>query len=199
MIRTLRAAAGADLVETSMVLARAFHDDPIMNWMVPDNEDRQRRLPRFFRATIRYACARVEAELLTEDDRVLGAALWAPPNKWKATTLGGLRSLPAYVWALGPRSKAGAQIVEAMQKHHPPEPHWYLALIGTEPFAQGSGVGSELINTQLARCDQAGEPVYLEASKEANVPYYQKFGFKVISEIKLPDGPSEWGMWRAAR
>jgi hypothetical protein len=32
-----------------------------------------------------------------------------------------------------------------------------------------------------------------------NIPIYQSFGFEVTGEIRLPDGPTLWPMWRKAR
>jgi hypothetical protein len=32
-----------------------------------------------------------------------------------------------------------------------------------------------------------------------NIPIYASFGFEVTGEIKLPDGPTLWPMWRQAR
>ena len=41
-----------------------------------------------------------------------------------------------------------------------------------------------------------GIPAYLESSKERNVDYYSRFGFKVTGELDLPRGPRVWAMWR---
>jgi hypothetical protein len=51
---------------------------------------------------------------------------------------------------------------------------------------------------QLAVADSKGMPAYLESSKENNIPIYQSFGFKVTGEIKLPEGPTLYPMWRPA-
>ena len=45
----------------------------------------------------------------------------------------------------------------------------------------------------------AGMSCYLESSKERNVPFYERFGFKVIDEIRLLRGPKMWAMWRDPR
>jgi GNAT superfamily N-acetyltransferase len=68
--------------------------------------------------------------------------------------------------------------------------------LGTDPAAQGQGVGAALLAPILARCDAEGIPAYLESSKDRNVPYYQRFGFEVTGEIQLRGGPKVWPMWR---
>ena len=83
-----------------------------------------------------------------------------------------------------------------MEKAHPEEPHWYLAVLGTAPEHQGKGVGSALISPILQKCDAEGVPAYLESSKESNIPFYQRHGFEVTGEIKVKNGPTLWPMWR---
>ena len=51
----------------------------------------------------------------------------------------------------------------------------------------------------LDRCDGERAPAYLEASEEALVPYYQRFGFEQIGEIDIPGGPTMIPMWRSPR
>ena len=73
-------------------------------------------------------------------------------------------------------------------------------LIGTDLTVRGKGFGQLLMHSRLDRCDAEHAPAYLEASKPDLVPYYQRFGFEVTAEIKLPSrGPSMWQMWREAR
>ncbi len=83
---------------------------------------------------------------------------------------------------------------------HPTEPHWYLATLGTAPEHQHRGLGSALLRAQLRRVDEAGEPAYLESSKERNVPLYSRFGFEVVDEFhSRAGGPTIWRMWREPR
>jgi hypothetical protein len=51
----------------------------------------------------------------------------------------------------------------------------------------------------LEECDRDGVGAYLESSKERNVDYYARFGFRVTEEVRLPRGPRMWLMWRDAR
>jgi hypothetical protein len=43
-----------------------------------------------------------------------------------------------------------------------------------------------------------GVGAYLESSKQSNVDYYARFGFRVTREVRLPRGPRMWLMWRDA-
>jgi GNAT superfamily N-acetyltransferase len=83
--------------------------------------------------------------------------------------------------------------------HHPREPHWYLQMLGTDPELQGKGIGSALLAQVLERCDRGGQKVYLEASKEKNIPFYARHGFAVSEEMHMPRGPTIWAMWRDPR
>ena len=42
-------------------------------------------------------------------------------------------------------------------------------------------------------------PAYLEATSERNKQLYLRHGFEVTGEIKLPDGPRMWPMWRTPK
>jgi ribosomal protein S18 acetylase RimI-like enzyme len=85
----------------------------------------------------------------------------------------------------------------AIERHHPEEPHHYLAVLGTDPSAQGQGLGTAVMRPVLEMCDADGVPAYLESSKERNVAYYARHGFRVRQELDVPGGgPRIWLMWR---
>ena len=87
-----------------------------------------------------------------------------------------------------------------MKRVHPEEPHWYLAVIGSDPPVRGKGFGQVVMRSRLDRVDAEHAPAYLESSKFQNLAYYQRFGFEVTDEVVLPDGgPTMWPMWRRPR
>jgi hypothetical protein len=51
----------------------------------------------------------------------------------------------------------------------------------------------------LERADALELPAYLETQREANVPYYNRFGFELQKKVDIPGGPPMWLMWREAR
>ena len=72
-------------------------------------------------------------------------------------------------------------------------------MLGTNPDWQGKGVGSAIIAPVLEHCDRTGERIYLESSKERNIPFYARHGFEVSAEVHIPKGPTVWAMWREPR
>jgi ribosomal protein S18 acetylase RimI-like enzyme len=190
----VRKATRDDVPQLSDVLARAFHDDPMMDWLAPGVQ-RKRRL---FSADLRHIHFDND-ELYTTPD-IEGGAVWAPPGKWRNTVRQMVRMAPTSTAVLGWRIVRGLRAFRTIEKHHPREPHWYLAVLGTHPDHQGKGVGSALLAPVLARCDAEGVPAYLESSKEANVPFYRRHGFEVTAPLDVPaGGPRIWLMWREPR
>lgn len=196
--RVVRPFVRADLAATVAALARAFDDDPVMTWIFPDDQMRRRRLPSFFSAALRGTSAHPEgAEVAAQGDQVLGAAIWLPPGAWRPPLWRQLVTLPGVVIRLGSRLSVAGATYGALLRVHPARPHWYLSGIGIDPPVQGTGVGSQLLRSRLARCDAAGLPAYLESSKERNVPFYERHGFTVVGELTVPGGgPTLWLMWR---
>ena len=177
-------------------LARAFDDDPVMAWLFPDPARRKLTLPRFFSAHLTKIVL-PHGEVYTTGD-VAGGALWEPPGKWRLGVRGQLRMLPDFIRLFGRRLGIASRGLNLVEASHPQELHWYLAVLGTEPTRQGQGIGSTLLAPILEHCDQEGMPAYLESSKESNIAFYSRHGFKVTGEIRLPGGPLVWPMWRPA-
>jgi GNAT superfamily N-acetyltransferase len=193
-----REAGDADVEPLAGALARAFHDDPVMTWLLGErDEPRLRRLHRFMRSEARRH-RRHGGTVLTADGHP-GGALWDPPGKWRMSVPDILRAAPVMISGVGPRIPRAIGGLGQMEKVHPREPHWYLAILGTDPSQQGKGVGGALMTPILDRCDRDGLGAYLESSKPENLPYYERFGFRVTGEFDMPKGPPMWPMWRDPR
>ncbi|WP_166905405.1 GNAT family N-acetyltransferase [Mycobacterium sp. DL440] len=191
----------SDVKHVAAVLGRAFQHDPVMSWILADDTRRSKGLPRLFAAITRHHfLAGGGAEVAVRDGAIGAAALWDGPGRWKQTPGEELRMLPTMVLAFGRDMRRGQQVVELMKQHHPEEPHWYLAVIGSDPTVRGGGFGHALMQSRLDRVDAEHAPAYLESSNPDNVPYYLRFGFEITGEIPLPDGgPVMTAMWRRPR
>ena len=185
-----------DVEPLAEVLRRAFRDDPMTRWMWPDRAYRPAAHRRWFRARLRFLFA--QEQCYTTDDRA-GAALWALPRRWAVTP----RELLAWTPMLptfGRRTGRVLRGMREMERRHPRRPpHFYLAVLGTEPSRQGQGIGSALIEPVLEACDRDAVPAYLETTTERNVDFYSRHGWRVTEELRMPKGPLVWLMWRDAR
>jgi GNAT superfamily N-acetyltransferase len=197
----VRPATRTDVPALSTTLGRAFFDDPVMCWMLPDARVRRRRLHRLFESLTRHHhLSRGGVEVATASGGIGAAALWDPPGQWRHTRAEEWRALPSLLWSFGASLRRGSIVEELMKAAHPEEPHWYLAVIGSDPDVRGTGFGQALMRSRLDRCDDEHAPAYLESSNPVNVPYYQRFGFEITGEIPLPGGgPSLVPMWRRPR
>ncbi len=192
----VRPARPEEILKLAAVLTAAFSKDPVHLWLFPDAEQRKRNHPRMFEGFLRYGMR--HALIYTTND-LEGAAIWESPRSALSMLIGqtelGLRIAPAF----GRRVFAIARDMHVLPQLHPKAPHWYLPMLGCDPTHQGKGVGGALLRVILDRCDRESLPAYLEASREENVPYYQRFGFEVVGPTRLGNGPFVWRMLRAPR
>jgi ribosomal protein S18 acetylase RimI-like enzyme len=91
------------------------------------------------------------------------------------------------------------EILEQLAPFHPDGPHWYLPLIGVAPARQGRGLGALLLRHALARCDAEHLPAYLESTNPANVPLYERHGFRVVGTVRSRSSPTLRPMVRPPR
>jgi ribosomal protein S18 acetylase RimI-like enzyme len=199
-----RPAQKADISELSHALGRAFYDDPVSMWMMPDDNARAAHLRKFFATITRHHhLAGGGAEVASDGSTIGAAALWDPPGRWKESAREQLMMLSSFLLGSGFRMRTGRKLGELLKRttrHHPEEPHWYLAVFGSDTTARGKGYGQVLMESRLDRVDAEHAPAYLESSKYENIAYYQRFGFEVTGEIVLSNGgPTLWPMWRAPR
>lgn len=192
-----RLATVADRDTLGAVLARAFSTDPIWRWMVADDGRWARHADAAFAAEV---TARLhQGHTYTTDDRA-GAALWAPPGLWRGGLADQLRVAPSMGRLVGRAGvRRGLGLLRAMERAHERRPHWYLAVLGTDPAQQGRGVGSSLLGPVLERADLDGVGAYLESSNPANVPFYEGHGFAVVGRVSHAGSPPIDRMWRDPR
>ena len=173
------------------VLGRAFVVEPMMRWPLGVHGDIEERITRCFEYFLESL---IELGMVWEAGRGTGAAVWIPPDQLDAweeaqrqdsrvyalTEDGGRRWDAFWEWV-------GSKI--------PDEPLWHLDSVGVEPKAQGLGIGLALIEFGLARARADDAGVFLETGASRNVPYYERFGFRVVEDADAPGGgPHFWFM-----
>jgi ribosomal protein S18 acetylase RimI-like enzyme len=163
-------------------LARAFHDDPLMVYAIPDAAERARILPEVYWRMVRFGM--LAGEVLATGGAPDGVALWLPPNaKWTRENMqaAGMLEMPELIGADAyQRYREVVGREWQARERDMVGPCWYLFILGVEPRQQRRGLGSSLMRPVLDRADKANVASYLETENERNVPFYKKQGFDTI-------------------
>lgn len=196
---TGRVRAGkSDAGRIAALFARAFQNDPLMRYAIPDAQQRRRLLPTLMGLNVRYGCRYGEVHHTPE---YTGAAIWLPPGQtaytlWRLLRAGMFIAPLRLPWPVLRRLATVESRARALHERYAPGSHWYLAQIGVEPAFQRQGIASRLLRPMLARADAAGLPCYLETENAANVAVYQRYGFQVVAEDVVSAGLHIWAMLR---
>lgn len=187
-----------DVGRIAALFARAFQDDPLMRYAIPDAQQRRRLLPWLMSLNVRYGCRYGEVYTTAE---CAGAAIWLPPGQstytlWRMLRAGMFVAPLRLPWSALGRMASVESRAQALHERYAPGPHWYLAQIGVEPALHRQGIASRLLRPMLARADAAALPCYLETENPANVSIYRRYGFQVVAEDAAPSGPHVWAMAR---
>jgi ribosomal protein S18 acetylase RimI-like enzyme len=196
---SMRVATETDLEAIGRTLAGAFEHDPLWGWAFEEAE-RERKLAALGEVFGFCAAAALGLGWVRVTERVEAVALWIPPGAPEMSPADEERLPGVIEAACGPDSAARVlELFGAFEANHPHEPpHFYLSLLGTDPEHAGNGHGLGLVADCLAEID-AGDPAapaFLESSNPANVPRYERLGFRPTREVELIDGLAGTQMWR---
>jgi GNAT superfamily N-acetyltransferase len=186
-----------DVAGIAEALVKAFHDDPVMLYMFDKPAGREKKQRALFVSEAKRALRKGAVHTTASGD-AKGGAIWMAPGEWKMGGFELLGQVPL-LFTLASSTPRALGLLSKMEKVHPTEPHWYLAILGTAPEHQGKGIASAMLEPILTRCDAEGTPAYLESSKESNIAFYQRHGFEVTGEVSAKNGPTLWPMWREPR
>lgn len=171
-------------------VVQAFSADPVARWMYPDSQQYLEYFPNFAKV---FAGAAFEHGTADCVEGYPAAALWLPPGIHPNEKA--LYTLLQDSVAEGDQAQVFA-LFEQMDAYHPPEPHWYLPMIGVDPAHQGNGYGSALLKHALARCDCDGKLAYLESTSLESLRLYERHGFELLGTIQVGSSPPLFPMVR---
>jgi ribosomal protein S18 acetylase RimI-like enzyme len=192
---TIRRATASDIRRVARTTSLAFADDPVLRWLIPDDDEYEEHHQEIFGNVARRWLA---TDSLWCTDDAVAIAGWVPPGRPDVDPEG-IVEVDHPEW----RVRKFVALREAQTTHTPPEHHWYLNMLATHPDWQRQGLGAALMATVFELADADGLPCYLETETEELVAYYRRYGFEVRSEWDLATddgpGPHMWGMLRSAR
>jgi GNAT superfamily N-acetyltransferase len=184
--------AGPDRVpDLAALLGRAFTHDPMLVW--PFGAEQTEVITHFFSAFDEQIA---ELGWLWEAGSGLGVAAWIPPGS-DQVMMDIDRSMRSTLAAAEARHD---EMWEWIADNFPDEPFWYLDHLAVDAAHRGTGLGAALIQHGLDFADRDGVPAFLETGRSGNVAYYERRGFRTISDDDAPGGgPHIWFMRYDAR
>jgi GNAT superfamily N-acetyltransferase len=183
--------ANKDRFEAAMTMA--FSADPAARWAWPDP---LQYLSIFIPLVTLFGGKSFDHGSAYVIGDYFGVAQWLPPGVQPDD--GAISELFEQNMS-EPKLGEVMSLFEQMASFHPPEPHWYIPLIGVDPVFQGRGYGTQLMQHGLASCDCEQQPAYLEATSPVNRRFYERHGFRVLGEIRSGDSPPLFPMLREPR
>ena len=186
--------------EAISTLTRAFMPDPIFSFYFADAENRAEVFAAFFNDLLRSHVRFGHVYGAIIDGKIVGAAVWRPPDAEEPTASDRKRALATEkrVRKVNPAAADSLYAGFAMlEKHHPREPHWYLFFTGVEPELQGRGIGSDLLSPVLKIADRSQALCYLETPFPRTHAFYRALGYEIIREGNpFVGAPRVWAMLR---
>ncbi|TPX39791.1 hypothetical protein SeMB42_g01159 [Synchytrium endobioticum] len=186
----------ADLVDrTTDIVCAAFKDDPLFTYVLQPigGVDARPDLHRLFQGI--YVSASIKHGMAYQVDDLGSIALFFPPGADVAESWADLLKMLSSV-PLAALTRYLIDFVtpsELAKRTHlgigtKAERRYYnLSIAATRPDKQGKGLLKHVLKPALARADAEDAVVWLESTKERNVPIYERFGFKVVETITLKD------------
>ena len=196
----VRRATRDDINACATVLAHAFHDDPGTVLYEPNGPRRAELMPRFFRTFVAAALDE-DGDLVVAGEPITGIASWFGPERHAPSPDAmGANGFGDVLEASGPEASqrllAMVGELEAQHERLTDGTHLRLEFFGVDPAAQGTGIGSALIEHGHRRADEMGIPCYLETFTEENVRFYEHRGYELAGEFTVGDGIPVYGMIR---
>lgn len=191
--------AADDVPAVVSVLSEAFHDYPVMRFVLgnePEYEARLRTLVTFF---VMARLLRGELILgIAEQGGLAAAALASRPGS--LPTPRRLAKLREETWAdLGAEAQGRYEAFgEVAGRFSVSVDRLHLNMIGVRRHHQGRGLGVRLLDHLHAwsAADPTSAGVSLTTEVESNVSLYQGFGYRVLGSAPVASAFTTWAMFR---
>ncbi len=174
-----------DFHQTREMYGRAFREDPIWKEIMKDAPE---KFPYVFSVPVKYALR--YGKIFASSDNIEAAATWfATPytsfSGWGVIRSGGLFHGMKLGGKIGKLIGDVFKIIEKDKRERMTMPFVYLMILGTDPAHRGKGLGSTLVKSMIEALPPK-IPLYLETESEYNVSFYERLGFEVVKDLKVP-------------
>ena len=181
------------------VLSQAFHNEPHVAYILPEEVARRSVLPWFFRS-IAIRASQFGGEIYTTAT-LDGGILWISPGR-ESTFARMVQTQMQAAKSKLPRASFRRWInlrahMEGVHRRLAKGPHWYLAALGVRSLNTVNAISGALIEPVLSRADRDRLLCYVEIFHESFLPFYVECGFRIVGAGQVPrGGPDFWVMIR---
>lgn len=159
-------------------LVAAFTNDPVLRYLFPEEGS----YPEYAAAFFGYLFdKRVDKGTVWTIGRGASVAIWEPPAD--------ANEPPGVSFTVELPDDALARVHaydEAVRAVLPPDPFWYLGVLGTHPVYAGRRWGHAVMAAGLRRAAKDALPAILETSNPANLEVYRRAGWEVVHSVADP-------------
>jgi GNAT superfamily N-acetyltransferase len=200
VVEAIRLDSGRDPVEVIDVLADAFHDYPVMRFVLgAEGANDHGRLSRLVELFVMARIFRREPVFgVTVDGRLEGVATMSDPAGSPAPEA--FLELREQIWAdLGEDCRERYEAFGATcQPLLAEAPHLHLNMIGVRKHRQGMGLSTSLLNAvhDLAATTEGCTGVTLTTENPRNLSFYRRFGYRITGNARVGDGLETWAHFR---
>ena len=172
-----------DKDRVAAILAESFDDNKSVNYIIKQDKKRSQRIKKLMEYSFDI-CYIYGDVFLTNDKN--GCALILLPDKKKNNLKSILLDIKLIISCIGLFKIKKVMTRETkIKKLYPKELMYYLWFIGVEKKMQNSGIGSSLMEEVIRDSKLKERSIFLETSTLKNIPWYEKFGFKIYDELDL--------------
>lgn len=189
----VRPATCADLPVLRTVCALAYRDNPLMRWVLPDDDTRADACAAWLGPSLERYLAAGRVDVLTVDDVPVALAAWRLPGADVAAPAASPLPSPAGVLRALVGPERATQVLGALggaAALAPAAPGPYLNYLAVHPAHQSRGRGGELLDHGIDALRAAAGTPWLGTTDPRNVPFYERHGFSTAgSHVLGDDGP----------
>ena len=164
------------------ILASSFEDNQSVNYIIRQNNKKLR-----IRSLMEYSIdtCLLFGDVWVSDDKT-ACALVLYPHLKKTSLKSIWLDFKLAIKAIHLNGVGRAMRRETLiNEKRPKIPMAYLWFIGVTPSYKSKGIGSQLLQEVLVNAKNQDLPVYLETSTLKNLPWYQRFDFKIYNQLSL--------------
>ncbi len=192
-----------ELRSAERIASDVFTRDGLFQFLFPNAERRTFGVGRLHRGLLTVAPKVAMVSTSAHHGVLTGVSMWVPPGNYpyppRVEVRTGFQAL-TLSWRAGMALGPGGTFMRKVVAEHLRSPHYYLQLLMVDRDAQGTGLGTLLMQPGLDRADHDGLPCYLETQRHDNLAFYARFGFTVTATIGGTNGePTMWAMTRLPR